>query len=112
MSQGGFGRDFRRANVLRIQAQEKKDEQERIKTADEVMIKIEGRFQNQIKQANNTIKDATDESLEIVIAKQEEEMKKFLDVIKEKDIMLYVSFSVLAVAAYLFGYYSRILFGL
>ena len=115
MSQGSFDRDFRHASALRARALRKKDADEREKIGDEVIAKIEAQIQERITkletEADERLTTAADENLKYILEKQDKDIKKFMGIIRDKNIFIYLCFTGLLAASYFAGYYGPIIFG-
>ncbi len=77
MPQGGFGRDFQRAAVLKTESQKAKDKQEREKIGKEVISKITpylDEYQQKIEEG--------------LILKQDEAIAEFINMMKQRNTLL------------------------
>ncbi len=81
MSQGGFGRDFQRAAVLKTEAQKKKDEKERKIIADSLYARLNP-------ELTKTIGQKMGETEGKLILKQDEIVAEFIQMTHDRNRLL------------------------
>lgn len=81
MSQGGFGRDFQRAAVLKTEAQKKKDEKERKIIADSLYARLNP-------ELTKTIGQKMGETEDKLILKQDEIVTEFIQMTHDRNRLL------------------------
>jgi hypothetical protein len=81
MPQGGFSRDFQRAAVLKTEAQQRKDTQERKKIGDEVYSRINPELLNNIETRMEKVENN-------LILKQDETVSEFIEMMRQRNKLL------------------------
>lgn len=94
MPQGGFGRDFQRASVLKTQADQQQRQQERNKIGNEVVSRIKDKLDLEVKRIEKE-----------VILIHEDSMKEIQRAMaKTVKFLLWTSFVSLSIVFFLLGY--------